>query len=85
MGINRIGSEKASRTSSSIFVLEREASAFNLLTTIFEKRDLNNIKTRRIKIPITILLKLIPKTPSFQIEITISKKLSIVYDISVFD
>jgi hypothetical protein len=66
-------------------VLEREASAFNLLTTIFEKRDLNNIKTRRIKIPITILLKLIPKTPSFQIEITISKKLSIVYDISVFD
>jgi hypothetical protein len=84
MGIKRMGSEKASRTSSSIFVLDREATALSLLTTILENKDLKNTNKRRIKIPITILLKLIPKTPSFQIEVTIFKKLSIRHDINLF-
>ena len=82
--MKRIGSEKASSTSSSIFVLDFEAIAFSLLTTILENKDLKNTNRRSIKIPRAMLLKLIPKTPSFQIVITIFKKLSIGNDINLF-
>ena len=49
MGIKRMGSEKASRTSSSIFVLDREATALSLLTTILENKDLKNTNKRSIR------------------------------------
>ena len=65
-------------------VIRAAAASARGLTTILENKDLKNTNKRSIKIPITILLKLIPKTPSFQIEVTIFKKLSIRHDINLF-